>query len=382
ITTDPENLEAILSTRFDDWGMGTRTLALMPFLREGIFTQDGNPWKRSRELIRHQFVRVQKQSPQSLTPHVDSLVLALREAGADGKEVDLKNHFFDFTLGTTTKLLFGESLSTLSQRDRDAFRDAFDYASWCCGMRIRMADLAPLFNTAKFRNACKVVKDTAGHFSNKALRYKDEVGEELAFEKYSFIIDLWRQMKDPEHVRDQLLHILIAGRDSTACLLSWTMYHLVRNPGILSRLQAEVGMAPREGEVTREQIQKLIYLRCCLNETLRLYPQLPLNLRYANKATILPRGGGPDGTSPVLIPKGSGIGWSTYHLHRSEAIYGSNAREYRPERWESGELIKKARLGAGFLDFNGGNRLCLGKDFALMEASYALIRILQAFPDL
>jgi len=96
------------------------------------------------------------------------------------------------------------------------------------------------------------------------------------------------------------------------------------------------------------------------NVVLRLYPTLPMNLRFTNKATVLPRGGGPDGTSPVLMPKRAGIVWSVYHLHRLESIYGPDARTFRPERWESGELIKKARPGAGYVDFNGGPRHCLG----------------------
>lgn len=93
---------------------------------------------------------------------------------------------------------------------------------------------------------------------------------------------------------------------------------------------------------------------------LRLYPTLPLNLRFANKVTVLPRGGGPDGQSPILMPKNAGIAFSIYHLHRLESIYGPDSRVYRPQRWESGELIKAARPGAGFVDFNGGPRLCLG----------------------
>lgn len=55
------------------------------------------------------------------------------------------------------------------------------------------------------------------------MKYKDEVGEDAAAEKYAFIIDLWREMRDFELVCDQLLHILVAGRDSTASLLSWTL---------------------------------------------------------------------------------------------------------------------------------------------------------------
>jgi Cytochrome P450 len=92
---------------------------------------------------------------------------------------------------------------------------------------------------------------------------------------------------------------------------------------------------------------------------LRLYPQLAVNVRFATRTTVLPSGGGPDGQSPVLIPKGTGVGWSTYHLHRLESIYGPDARVYNPQRWESGELIKTVGLG-GFVDFNGGPRVCLG----------------------
>jgi cytochrome P450 len=106
---------------------------------------------------------------------------------------------------------------------------------------------------------------------------------------------------------------------------------------------------------------------------LRLYPQLALNLRFATKTTILPRGGGLDGQSPVLIPKGAGVGWSTYHLHRLESIYGPDAKVYRPQRWESGGLIKTARLGAGFIDFNGGSRVCLGS--ALFKLSKFILML-------
>lgn len=85
---------------------------------------------------------------------------------------------------------------------------------------------------------------------------------------------------------------------------------------------------------------------------LRLYPTVPLNLRIATKTTTLPRGGGPDGQSPVLFTKGTGLAFSVYHLHRLESLYGSDSKVWRPERWESGELIKNVRLGVGFINFN------------------------------
>lgn len=382
IINDPKNIEAILSTHFEDYGLGSRRIGALPLLGEGIFTQDGTAWQHSRELIRRQFVRVQKQNLRDFTAHVDELVSALADAAVDSDTVvNMQPYFTEFTLGTTTQLLFGEPHSVLPKADRDALRESFDYASQIFGIRLRLADLAPLYNPPKFKKACKIVRDWATFFSDKAMRYKDTFGEEKAFDKYSFLVDLWREMRDEGLVRDQLLHILIAGRDTTAATIGWTFFHLVRNPDILARLKKEVADVPRDEHVTREMIAKLPYLRCCLNETLRLYPQLAVNVRFAVKTTMLPQGGGPDGRSPVLIPRGTGVGWSTYHLHRLESIYGKDARVYRPERWEDGELIKKAGLG-GYVDFNAGPRICLGKNFALMEISYAIIRILQAFPNI
>jgi cytochrome P450 len=190
ITKDLENIHAILTTRFEEYGLGARTLALSPLLGDGIFTQEGSEWKRSRELMKRQFMRVQKECLQNLMTSVDSLVSALKDAAVNGHVVDLKLHFYNFTFEPTTRLLFGESLSTLPTADRDAFRNAFEYASWVCGMRIRLADLATLYNTTKFKKACRVVKDVAGYFLDRALEYKADFGENEALNKYTFIMEL------------------------------------------------------------------------------------------------------------------------------------------------------------------------------------------------
>lgn len=92
---------------------------------------------------------------------------------------------------------------------------------------------------------------------------------------------------------------------------------------------------------------------------LRLYPQIPVNVRVAVRTTTLPRGGGPDGTAPVLIRKGTGVGTSIYHMHRRKDLYGPDAEEFRPERWEGNELDQ---IGWGFMPFHGGPRICLGRE--------------------
>lgn len=137
--------------------------------------------------------------------------------------VDLQPHFFEYTLGTATDLLFGEPHSSLPLADRDALRDNFDYASMISAIRLRLADLAWVYTPRRFRDACKGVREWASFFADKAIDYVQEHGEEAAEEKYPFILDLWRDMRSRDMVRDQLLHVLIAGRDTTACLMSWML---------------------------------------------------------------------------------------------------------------------------------------------------------------
>ena len=213
----------MLSKQFEDYGLGSRRLAMHPLLGEGIFSQDGPAWRRSRELIRQQFVRIHKETPQSFVPHVDKLLASIAEATSADGHIDLKPLMFEFTLNTTTALVFGESHGTMPKEQGESVWRYYDEAVFGCGIRVRLADAAFLYNPAKFKKACQAVQNWATFFASKAMRFKDEHGEEAAAEKYPFIIDLWKQLHDFDLVRDQLLHILVAGRDSTASLLCWTL---------------------------------------------------------------------------------------------------------------------------------------------------------------
>lgn len=215
----------VVVVEFDDYVLGSRSDGLRALLGEGIFTQDGPAWKHSRELLRRQVARLRDAGLVPLIPHVNELIdniVKLETTSTDGV-VDLQPLFFDYTLGTTTDLLFGESHSSLPKADRDALRDNFDSASLESAVRLRLADLYWVYNPASFRRSCRIVQDWGSFFANKAIDFIQEKGEDTASEKYPFILDLWRDMQDRDLVRDQLLHVLIAGRDTTACLLSWTL---------------------------------------------------------------------------------------------------------------------------------------------------------------
>lgn len=109
---------------------------------------------------------------------------------------------------------------------------------------------------------------------------------------------------------------------------------------------------------------------------LRLYPVIPRNVRTAVRDTCLPLGGGPDGKSPVFVKKGQNITFDVYSMHRRPDIYGPDVDEFKPERWNS------VRPGWGYLPFSGGPRICIGQQFALTEARYTTVRMLQHFSNI
>ncbi|KAL9611679.1 MAG: hypothetical protein Q9167_003674 [Letrouitia subvulpina] len=116
---------------------------------------------------------------------------------------------------------------------------------------------------------------------------------------------------------------------------------------------------------------------------LRLYPSVPVNNRVALRTTTLPKGGGPDGRSPVLVRRGQAVAYCVYALHRQPHLYGDNSEEFRPERWDDKDMPlfqNETYANWGYLPFNGGPRVCLGQDFALIEASYTIVRLLQRYP--
>lgn len=137
--------------------------------------------------------------------------------------VDLQPLFFHFTLATTTALIFGEPVGTLGNDATNTFGSAFDYASLISAMKIRLADFHWAYTPKKFTKSCDIVRQYATHFVTQALKDQDERGELARQGQYAFILDLYKDLQDTALVRDQLVHVLLAGRDTTACLMSWAL---------------------------------------------------------------------------------------------------------------------------------------------------------------
>ena len=258
--------------------------------------------------------------------HVQAMMRVIdRHRGADKwtGTVDLQVMFFRLTLDSATEFLFGESVNsqmdanmsmTGSPKDDDSFAFAFDKSQYQLSIAARLGENYWMLHTPEFHRMVERVHKFVDYFVQKAMQREKVPSDEK--HSYVFLNALAEQTQDPVELRSQLLNILLAGRDTTASLLGWFFYTLATDEyqPIFKRLRAliieEFGTYENPKEITFERMKSCQYLQWCINETLRLYPVVPMNVRTAMVDTCLPTGGGKDGKSPVFVPKGMDVGYS------------------------------------------------------------------------
>lgn len=421
-TCEPRNIQAILATQFKDFEFGhVRNESFRPMLGHGIvsallsgtwlamptdaaltqFATDGKQWEHSRAMLRPQFARDQINDLELEETHVQKLFKVLPHSENSGWTdiLDIQPLFFRLTIDTATEFLFGESvesqlgavadLSTnnnaLRTIDEKVFSTAFDQAQQYIFRASRMGVAYRLGHNLDSRRTIKIVHKFVDYYVQLALSAESrekvlEEGSGSRKQKYVFLDAISQLTRNPVELRDQLLNILLAGRDTTASLLSWTFLVLSQRPDIFAKLRNAVlndfGTYENPRNITFATLKDCAYLQYTLNESLRLYAVVPVNERAAAVDTTLPLGGGPDGNSPIFIPKGTQVNYSVHAMHKRKDLWGDDAEEFRPERWES------RKHGWEYLPFNGGPRICLGQQFALTEAGYVVVRLLQKFDAL
>ncbi len=199
--------------------MGLRRAITFPLFGDGIFNQEGEAWRQSRELLRPQFHFKEYSDLKMFKDATDNLLNAIPRGGG---VIDLQPLFFRLTIDVTTDFLFGESIESLripESIDEENFAEAFNIAQEYIAKRFRLLDLYWLIDGKRFRNACKKVHSFADKIIDRNLSegFLDSSG------KYVFLRAMSQKTPDRTALRSQIINILTAGRDTTACLLSWTL---------------------------------------------------------------------------------------------------------------------------------------------------------------
>jgi cytochrome P450 len=170
-----------------------------------------------------------------------------------------------------------------------------------------------------------------------------------------------------QEVRDHVITIFMAGHETTAMAMTWTLYLLSQHPAEEAKLHAELEAVLGGRLPTSEDVSKLTYTRMVVEESMRIYPPVPSMEREALAEDTL---GG------RRVPKGSTVMISPWVLHRHKKLW-ENPGRFDPERFSAEKSAGRARFS--YLPFGGGQRLCIGAAFATTEAMVLLATVAQRF---
>jgi cytochrome P450 len=244
--------------------------------------------------------------------------------------------------------------------------------------------IEPLIPRRKYHRGIKVLERFIVPFIDKALALDPAELEKItkSEKSFTFLHALAAYTRDPKVIRDQIIAVLLAGRDTTAATLSWTFHELAHHPGVYAKLRQEILSVVGEHRTpTYEDLKNMKYLSHTLNETLRLYPAVPFNVRFALSDTSLPSVN-PEHPDITLV-KGDAVFYATMAMQRRPDLYPpttsefSDPSEFSPDRWDHWQPRPWQ-----YVPFNGGPRICVGQNFALTEMAYVIVRLLQKYESL
>lgn len=336
--------------------------------------------------------------------HADDALGQLKARLREGHAVDFQDLISRFTLDSATEFLFGNDVhslagglpypyyhSTTSTSDSDAhpstrFVHAFQEAQMITAFRSRFGSHWPLFEFwhDRMKKPMRVVHDFIDPIVAAAISRKKEemLSPSLDRDDETLLENLVNSTEDPIILRDEIMSLLVAGRDTTASTLTFTVYMLAEHPKILQRLREEIlqKVGPQR-RPTYDDFKEMKFLRAVINETLRLYPVVPFNIRMSNRATTWPSK--VPGEKPWYIPANTRSLYTVFMMHRRRDLWGPDALEFDPDRFLDERLHKYLTPNPFiFLPFNAGPRICLGQQFAYHEASFFLVRLLQNFSSI
>ncbi|XP_058099615.1 cytochrome P450 86A1-like [Magnolia sinica] len=391
VTCNPKNMEHILRSRFDNYPKGPIwQAAFHDLLGQGIFNSDGETWLTQRKTAALEFTtRTLRQAMARWVNRSIKLRLwrILAKASDDNVHVDLQDLLLRLTFDNICGLTFGKDPETLSPELPDnRFASAFDSATESTLQRMlypeflwRLKKLLGFGTEATLKKSIQVVDN----YMTDAITARKQAPSDDLLSRFFKKRDSNGNSYPSSVLRRIALNFVLAGRDTSSVALSWFFHLIMKNPRVESKILSEISTVLKEtrGEdrstwieepLNFEELEKLIYLKAALAETLRLYPSVPEDSKYAVSSDTLP-----DGT---VVPAGSTITYSIYSVGRMKAIWGEDCTDFRPERWISlsGDRFEMPKDGYTFMAFNGGPRTCLGKDLAYLQmktiASSVLLR--------
>ncbi|KAJ8474747.1 hypothetical protein ONZ45_g15848 [Pleurotus djamor] len=343
---------ALLATQFDEFEKGPATdAAFNSLLGTGVFNSDGERWKFHRSMTRPFFSKDRISHFDIFDRHAEDALHQAAVRITEGYPVDFQDMVSRFTLDSATEFLFDQDVGSLSagldypvssplhasassSHPSNAFAEAFLEGQVLTSLRTVGGRHWPLFEwSEKVRPQREIVNRYIDPIISKAIQRHNTQEPKLNGDEAETLLEhLVRATQDHKTLQDEILNIMIAGRDTTACTLTYAVYMLAENPHVLQKLRDEV--LSKIGASKRPDFDDLCsmrYLRAFINETLRLYPPVPFDMRATKVATTLPPAC--PGEKPFFIPQDRNVLYSVFLMHRRTDLWGPDAAVFDPDRF-------------------------------------------------
>uniref|UniRef100_A0A453MB72 Cytochrome P450 n=6 Tax=Triticinae TaxID=1648030 RepID=A0A453MB72_AEGTS len=347
-------------------------------LGKGLVFADGDEWKRHRKVVHPAFnmdkLKMMTATMSDCARSIMSEWKAKVDDGGGAAEIELGGQFEELTADVISHTAFGASYREgkrvfLAQREL-----LFLAFSTVYNVQIRAFRYLPTQKNLKIWRLDKEVRGMLTDIIKSRLATKDTMGygndllglmlEACAPEEHSH-----EPLLSMDEIIDECKTFFFAGHDTSSHMLSWTMFLLSTHPEWQQKLRAEVVGECGNEVPTGDVLNKLKLVNMFLLETLRLYS--PLSTIQRKAGSDLEVGG-------ITVPKGTVLTIPIATIHRDKEVWGEDAHEFNPLRFENG-VMRAAKHPNAFLSFSGGPRSCIGQNFAMIEAKVVIVMILQRF---
>ena len=363
-----------------------------------------------RDIKRHAETRRKFQAIYSLSSLVsyekyvddcaDIFQQRLTEAASEGNNIDMAHWFQCYAFDVIGDLTYSKRFGFLDEgKDMGGTMAALNRAmvygtlvgvyAWAHPFLYSIMEKIPSSGAAGRNYIMKFVRERV---SRREIQRQDKDTELKAIEEadenapQDFLDKLLNMQADgskgvtPYHVFMMGLSNIIAGSDTTAVSLSSILYHLLKFPKTMEKLRGELESFERDDRCEKDRVsfkdsQNMPYLQACIKEGLRLHAATGLPLWR-----VVPEGGAE--LCGHFFPAGSEVGINTWVAHYDEDVWGSDAKDFRPERWieaeaEGGSRLKE--LETYYMPFGLGSRTCLGRHISYLEMSKLIPQLVRTF---
>ncbi|ECL0873377.1 TPA: cytochrome P450 [Campylobacter jejuni] len=340
---------------------------LSPLLGESIFTTNGEVWKKQRELLRPSFemTRINKVFNLMSEAVADMMDRFSKYPNHAVIEVDEAMTFITadviFRTIMSSKLdeekgkkILNAFVTFQEQSVHTAMRRMFRFPKW----------LSYVLGDRKRAKAGDVIRQVLSDIIKPRYDMADNAEFEDILGSLLLVVDADTNKRFSfEEILDQVAMLFLAGHETTASSLTWTLYLLSLYPKEQEKAYEEITQVLQGGTIEISHLRQFKYLTNIFKESLRLYPPVGFFAREAKKDTQV---------RDKLIKKGSGVVIAPWLIHRHEEFW-TNPHGFNPSRFE-GEYKKDA-----YLPFGVGERICIGQGFAMQEAILILANILKTY---